>query len=169
MKQGIKKRVARIEAKGEATGKEAKQLARKRAASYQSGTSSSSKKTGPGKKNTLKREVYKAGGTKSEVAALKAQPKTVRKSIKKNAQTRDNYDIRTTAKNMKKTVRAGGEGSYSSEPAAKSEGWKSPVRRKWEADRARIESKAKAMESVNKRESSAAAKFLAEIKKAAGL
>jgi len=125
VKKGIEKRVARITAKGEATGKEAKQLARKRAETYKakggtpkpsgtskpvSGTKVGNKpkdsKVGPGKKNTLKRELYKAGGSKKDLKTLQAELKPTRKTIKKSSQSMDNYDIKGTVANLRRYHKA---------------------------------------------------------------
>lgn len=109
-------RMKRISAKNPEMSKGAvKRLASKRAASYTSRTAaqkSNAKRSsnlgpnqaiGRGKAGTLKRALWKAGGTRSELVALRAQPKSVRKGIKKSARTNPNYDLRGTATNMKST------------------------------------------------------------------
>jgi hypothetical protein len=109
MKPGVSKRAQRIAAADPSLSKRnVRQLAKRRAKTYQSrlAAQASNKSEGIGRgkaKGTLKRKLWKAGGTKSELKALKVQPKTVRKSIKKNARKAQNYDLRGTADNMKKS------------------------------------------------------------------
>ena len=112
-RKGVQKRVARLKASG-MSGKEAKQTARKRAAAYSKRTSSqrsnrsgsdisgTSQAIGRGKQGSLKRKLWKAGGTKSELRALRAQTKSTRKHIKRSARA-SNYDLRGTAQGMMRT------------------------------------------------------------------
>jgi hypothetical protein len=77
LSKGEKKRVKRIKAKGEATGKEAKALAKKRSASY----------TGKAPKGSLGKAVAR-GGTKADAARLKSLTKAEKKTVKSNVQAR---------------------------------------------------------------------------------
>ena len=81
--KGVRKRVARIKAKGEATGKEALRLARKRDKSYKARVKATGMK-GPGKAHSLKRAIWKKGN-REDAANLRAMSKMDKKVAKVNA------------------------------------------------------------------------------------
>lgn len=96
MKKGISKRVARIKASGK-SGKEAKQLARKRASSYAS-KQKASVGIGAGKKGTMKRKLFKEGGSKANLASYRALDKSERKLVKKQMSSARKAGVKVSAK-----------------------------------------------------------------------
>lgn len=106
MKKGVKKRVQRIKASGKASGKEAKQLARSRAKDYRSKSkaqkANKTESIGRGKKGSTKRELWKEGGTKAELEAMRSLSKTQKKQVRESRKRvgSKSYSARGTAKNI---------------------------------------------------------------------
>lgn len=101
-KKGIKRRTARIVARGEATGAEARRLARKRAASYQKRKAATGLR-GPGKKGSISRQVFRHG-TRADAKALKTISKKDRGTIKRNARSMKRINKRQGRTNQQERI-----------------------------------------------------------------
>lgn len=111
MKKGIKKRVARIKAKGEATGKEARQLARQRAGTYRAARSLNPREMETVRRNTkIMKRAKKARG---EYAGG-----TYRDEVQRVASSRRLKPIKTVKPKALKKVKKSGKPSAKAEIAA---------------------------------------------------
>jgi len=147
MATGLKKRMKRISASNAGMGKsEVKALAKKRKGSYQTKLASSGG-MGAGKKGSVKRDIFKEGGTKANLANYRSLKKADKNALK--TQTKDNRKAGIGKRTLKNIT------------AVKKQATK--------RDTKALQKKMEKWQASSKARTSAGAKTGAQIREAAGL